>query len=260
MRYLHCALLLGAAVWQPIRPGVWYRESPMATRGSLVSVRAMAVRIDPSLARFSLDISTRDDGIPGGWSIDRMGDAGVVAFNAGQFGAGGSWGWVVRDGVEVQPPGVGSLAMAFVVDSTGVASLVEPADLPGKRGHVSLAFQSYPALLVGNGSLPWELEAQGRGVDLDHRDSRLALGIRDDGSVVVVLTRVSGLGTSGAVLPWGPTVREMAMYMRSLGCRRAMLLDGGMSGQLVLRDRGGTLRRWANWRPVPLGVVVTPGS
>jgi hypothetical protein len=49
----------------------------------------------------------------------------------------------------------------------------------------------------------------------------------------------------------------MAAYMRSLGCRRAVLLDGGVSGQLALRERDGTLRRWANWRSVPLGLVVT---
>jgi phosphodiester glycosidase len=50
----------------------------------------------------------------------------------------------------------------------------------------------------------------------------------------------------------------MAAYMRSLGCRRAMLLDGGVSGQMALRLADGTLRRWANWRVVPLGLVVTP--
>jgi hypothetical protein len=50
----------------------------------------------------------------------------------------------------------------------------------------------------------------------------------------------------------------MAAYMRSLGCRRAVLLDGGVSGQLALRNRDGTVRRWANWRTVPLGLVVLP--
>ena len=83
-------------------------------------------------------------------------------------------------GVEMQPPGRGSVAMAFAVDSDGVASLLDQSELPARRGHVRLAFQSYPALLVGNGTLPWELQASGRGVDLHHRDSRLALGIRKD--------------------------------------------------------------------------------
>lgn len=261
MRYLPLVLVLGGAAWQPIRPGVWYRESQMATSGSLAPVKVVAVRIDPRLARFSLETGTGDDGARRPWTIDSIGDAASVAFNAGQFRVEGAWGWVVRDGAELQPPGKGSVVMTFVVDSAGVPSLIEPGALDEKRGHVRLAFQSYPGLLVGDGRLPWELEAPGRGVDLDHRDSRLALGVLDDGSVVVALTRFTGLGSgAGGMLPWGPTVREMAAYMRSLGCRRAMLLDGGVSGQLALRSRDGTLRRWPNWRAVPLGLVVTPSG
>ena len=75
---------------------------------------------------------------------------------------------------------------------------------------------------------------------------------------MVAITRFAGLGGAGATFPWGPTVPEMAAYMRSLGCRRAMLLDGGMSSQLAARNADGSLMRFANWRPVPLGLVVTP--
>jgi exopolysaccharide biosynthesis protein len=253
MRYVALALLAGAAVWQPVRPGVWKRESRMATTGALAPVRAVAVRIDPRLVTFSLGQAEHGRA----WTIDSVGALDAVAFNAGQFQSSGSWGWVVRDGVEMQPPGSGSVAMAFVVDSSGVPALIEQSEVPARRGHIRLAFQSYPALLVGDGALPWELQESGRGVDLAHRDSRLALGIRSDGSVVVVLTRFTGLGPGpGEMLPWGPTVPEMAAYMRSLGCRRAMLLDGGVSGQLAVRSHDGTLRRWPNWREVPLGLVV----
>jgi len=255
MRFAALALLAGTASWEPVRPGVWQRESRMASTGALAPVRAVAVRIDPRRVAFSFGPLAL--GRP--WTIDSVGALDAVAFNAGQFRTSGSWGWVVRDGVEMQPPGSGSVAMAFVVDSSGVPSLVDQSELSARRGHVRLAFQSYPALLVGNGLLPWELQESGRGVDLAHRDSRLALGIRDDGSVVVVLTRFTGLGRGpGEMLPWGPTVPEMAAYMRSLGCRRAMLLDGGVSGQLAVRGQDGALRRWPNWREVPLGLVVTP--
>jgi len=256
---LPLALLLGPTVWQPVRPGVWYRESQMAATGALAPVKVVAVRIDPRVVRFSLESGSAADGIARPWTIDSITSVAVVAVNAGQFRAQGSWGWVVRDGVELQPPGSGSVAIAFVVDSAGVPSLVDPADLPAKRGHVRLAFQSYPALLVGDGRIPREMQAPGRGVDLDHRDSRLALGVLGDGSVVVALTRFTGLGDgAGGMLPWGPTVLEMAAYMRSLGCRRAVLLDGGVSGQLAVRNQDGTLRRWPNWREVPLGLVVSP--
>ena len=255
MRFAALALLAGIAVWEPVRPGVWQRESRMASTGALAPVRAVAVRMDPRLVTFSL--GPLEHGRP--WTIDSVGALDAVAFNAGQFRASGSWGWVVRDGVEIQAPGSGSAVMAFVVDSNGVPSLIEQSEVAVRRGHVRLAFQSYPALLVGDGSLAWELQERGRGVDLAHRDSRLALGIRADGSVLVVLTRFTGLGPgAGEMLPWGPTVPEMAAYMRSLGCQRAMLLDGGVSGQLAVRSRDGALRRWPNWREVPLGLVVTP--
>jgi exopolysaccharide biosynthesis protein len=95
-------------------------------------------------------------------------------------------------------------------------------------------------------------------VSLTHRDSRLALCLLNDGTIVVALTRVAGMGSTLETLPWGPTVVEMAHYMRSLGCRRAMLLDGGISGQLALRLQDNTVRKWPNWRAVPLGLVVTP--
>jgi exopolysaccharide biosynthesis protein len=255
MRFVAVGLLAGTAVWHPVRPGVWTAEFRMATTGALAPVRAVAVRIDPRRVEFSLSPSEHG----GLWTIDSVSGLDAVAFNAGQFRASGSWGWVVRDGVEMQPPGSGTLAMAFVVDSTGIPALVEQSEIAARRGHVRIAFQSYPALLAGDGAIPPELRGSGRGVDLSHRDSRLALGIRDDGSVVVALTRFTGLGSgAGEMLPWGPTVPEMAAYMRSLGCRRAVLLDGGVSGQMVLRLADGTLRRWANWRVVPLGLVVTP--
>jgi hypothetical protein len=164
----------------------------------------------------------------------------------------------VRDGHEVQPAGAGSLAMAFVVDDSGRVELVEPHELAGRRARAVQAFQSYPALLVGHGALPRALEAPGRGVNLTHRDSRLALGVLEDGTVLVALTRFTGLGKAGEQLPWGPTAGEMAAWMRARGCRRAMLLDGGMSGQMAVRAADGSLTRWPNWRPVPLAMHVSP--
>jgi len=246
-------------VWHVVRPGVWQTELPMASRGPLSVVQAVAIRLDPAYLDFNLQVATRDEGLRGAWTIDSLPAPAVVAFNAGQFTGGFPWGWLVRDGVETQPPGAGSVAMAFVVDSAGNVSLVTPAELTAKvRARARLAFQSYPALLVGDGREPWELQSPGRGVDLHHHDSRLAIGLLKDGSVVVVLTRFAALGREAGSLPWGPTVREMAAFMRSLGCQRAMLLDGGISSQLAVRGVDGSVSRWPNWRPVPLGLVVNP--
>ena len=203
--------------WQPVSPGVWQREMRMASEGPLAPVRAIVVRLEPSRVRFTLDYASRDYGMIGTWTVDRMPATGVVALNAGQFSGGAPWGWLVRDGVESQPPGSGSLGMSFVVDRAGAVSLVTPDELPSARAKAVHAFQSYPALLVGQGQVPWELQAPSRGVDVSHRDSRLALGIMDDGSIVIVLTRFGVLGSAGETVPWGPTVPEMAAFMKSLG-------------------------------------------
>jgi exopolysaccharide biosynthesis protein len=251
------ALVSLGVLWHPVRPGVWQHESPMAATGPLSVVSAIAIRIDPAANRLTLEMKTRDDGMRGAWTVDAMPDNASVALNAGQFFAGFPWGWLVRDGVELQRPGTGSVSMAFVVSDVGEVSLLMPDEIPSMRGHATLAFQSYPALLV-DGKLPPELTAPGRGVDLQHRDSRLAICTLGNGEMVVVLTRFTPLGDAGSTLPWGPTVPEMAAHMLSLGCRRAMLLDGGISSQLAVRSNDGKLSRWANWRPVPLGLVVTP--
>jgi uncharacterized protein YigE (DUF2233 family) len=244
-------------LWQAVCPGVWQAESAMAEAGPLSVVRAVIVRLDATQVRFTLDRRSRDYGLSGDWSIERLPPAGVVAFNAGQFAGGAPWGWLVIDGVELQPAGVGSLGMAFVVGAGGQVSLVMPGELPAARPHAALAFQSYPALLV-DGEMPWELRAPGRGVNLGHRDSRVAIGIAADSSVLVVLTRFTGMGSSAGTFPWGPTVPEMAAFMKSLGCERAMLLDGGLSGQLAVRQAGGSVTKWSNWRAVPLGLIVSP--
>jgi exopolysaccharide biosynthesis protein len=250
------AFAAAAVVWQAVCPGVRQAEVPMARQGPLALVQAVLVRIDPSRVTITLDHRYLDYGLVADWSVARMPPEAVVAFNAGQFAGGFPWGWLVRDGVEVLPPGTGTLGMSFVVDAAGGVSLVMPGELPAVRARARQAFQSYPALLI-DGRMPWELQAAGRGVDLAHRDSRLAIGLLRDKTIVVALTRFTGLGSPAETFPWGPTVPEMAAFMTSVGCTRAMLLDGGISGQLALRQADGRVRQWSNWRAVPLGLVVT---
>lgn len=106
--------------------------------------------------------------------------------------------------------------------------------------------------------MPEPLRAPGRGVDVSHRDARLALGTLPDGRVLVALTRFDALGAELGVVPFGPTVPEMAAVMGALGARDAVLLDGGVSGQLLLRDAEGAARRWRGLRRVPLALVGEP--
>jgi len=93
------------------------------------------------------------------------------------------------------------------------------------------------------------------GVDVAHRDARLALCTLPDGYVLVALTRFEGLRGVLQLLPFGLTTPEMAALMGALGCRDAVLLDGGVSGQLLLRDAAGAEHRWAGMREVPVGLV-----
>jgi hypothetical protein len=48
--------------------------------------------------------------------------------------------------------------------------------------------------------------------------------------------------------------------MGALGCRRAMLLDGGISSQLRLSAAGGGARIWRGIRQVPLGLLAFPAG
>ena len=87
------------------------------------------------------------------------------------------------EGAELQPPGVGPLSTAVVVDGTGGVALIAMADLAGvrARGGVRVAFQSYPTILWDGGVVTLPLRAPGGGVDLEHRDSRLSVGALRDG-------------------------------------------------------------------------------
>ena len=242
-------------LWQAVAPGVWQASAPMARTGPLAPVRATVLKLDPAQVRFELQRVTRDEGMRGAWTVDSLPVGGIAAWNAGQFTGPTPWGWLVREGSEEQPPASAPLGMAFVVDGAGRAELVAARDLARHRAAAQLAFQSYPALLV-DGAMPWELRAKGRGVKLERRDARVAIGTLRNGHVIVVLTRFTGLGDAGAELPWGPTLPEMAAWMRAQGCRDAMMLDGGLSSQMAVRGRDGTVSRWPNLRAVPLGMVV----
>jgi exopolysaccharide biosynthesis protein len=125
---------------------------------------------------------------------------------------------------------------------------------------IATAFQSYPTLLAGNGRVPSALHTAGRGVDLSHHDARLALGMTRDGRLLVVLTRFDGIGGAVDFVPLGPTAPEMAAIMGALGATDAVMLDGGISAQLLLRDDAGHVHAWPGLRNVPLGLIVRAAS
>jgi hypothetical protein len=251
-----------AVTWQRVDSSLEVGELRLSGPGEAWRVRVILVRLDPRAYELRLAANVGSDGVGRPWTVATAPAAARVALNAGQFTDDGPWGWVVHHGRELRPPGDGPLAMAVVVDTLGVVRLVEAERVAEVRaqGGIAEAFQSYPALLVGDGDVPLPLRERGRGVDLEHRDARLAIGELRDGRLLVALTRFDALGGSLAALPFGPTVREMAAIMGALGCARAVALDGGISGQLLVRERDGNTRTWPGLRAVPLGLAILPGT
>ena len=249
--------LTRAVRWRTLRRGLESGRLDLSGDGVTWRISVVLARVEPARFHFALDTAATRDGAAA-WTIDRARGA-ALAVNAGQFEGGSPWGWVVHNGVELRPPGSGPLSAALVVDSDGRVELLEPDEIPAARrtGRVREAFQSYPAILIGDGLVPEPLRAEDRGVDLVHRDSRFGLCMLRDGRLLFALTRFMSPGSPLSRLPFGPTTPEMAAIMGALGCRRAVLLDGGLSGQMALNG-GGTSQRWAGLRPVPLGLLARP--
>jgi Phosphodiester glycosidase len=251
------APLAHRVVWRPAMAGIEWGELQLqgaseAWRTRLVVVRLDARTLDLSLVpSFTANLS---------WTIASVDSRVVLAFDAGQFRGRLPWGWVVSGGEELLAPEYAPLAGAVVVDADGAIRIVAPDSVAAERNrNVREAFQSYPMLLL-RGVVPAPLRDPGSGVDLSHRDARLALGTLVDGRVVVALTRFDALGPTLGRIPFGLTTPEMAAVMGGLGARDAILLDGGISGQLMLRHGNRVARSWPGTRGVPLGMVGRPRS
>jgi hypothetical protein len=247
-----------ALAWIPARTGMDWAEIELSAGPLGVPVRAVAVRIDPRLYRFRLDWSTRPNGMTGSWLSDSLTADAALALNAGQFKETGPWGWVVLAGEERRDPGAGPLSVGVAFTDTGTVEWIRPDGLDAARGdrHITFAFQTYPSLLV-DGRVPGPaLDADQ--VNQEHRDARLILGERADGTLVVVLTRFDAFGSAAERIPIGLNLPESIVLMRALGARQAAMLDGGISAQMALRSSDGRVQAWRGLRPVPLALVVTP--
>lgn len=244
--------------WEEVRPGVELATAPWRAPGEGRWTRLVLLRLDPATHRISLDVGLSGDLRDPDWSVRRAPARAVAAFNAGQFSGIAPWGWTVREGRELRPPGVGPLSMAVVEDSLGSIRFLPVDSIASVRaaGGVRTAIQSYPTLLEGNGVIPAPLMAPGLGVDARHRDARLALCALADGRLLLLLTRFDALGEVGQGIPFGLTLRETAEILRQQGCLRAVALDGGISAQLLVRDSAGGERAWPGWRKVPAGILV----
>jgi uncharacterized protein YigE (DUF2233 family) len=244
--------LATSVAWRPGAAGLEWSELRVRGVSEAWSTRLILVRLDPQKVDLSLATAfTRDES----WTLADA-EGAILALDAGQFRHSLPYGWVVTGGRQVLAPEYAPLAGAVVVDVSGSVRVVAPDSVAAEqeRGTAREAFQSYPMLLQ-DGVVPLPLRESGRGVDIVHRDARLALGTLPDGRVILALTRFDFFGQSLDRLPFGLTTPEMAAVMGSLGCRQALLLDGGISSQLMVRGAEGTLHRWPGMRSVPLGLV-----
>jgi exopolysaccharide biosynthesis protein len=246
--------------WRKAADGVEWGELRLAGVGEARRLRAVAVRIDPRRVRLRLDTAFTARGERANWTVDDARQDAIVAVNVGQFVRTLPWGWVVIDGREFLAPGRGPLSTAVAVDSSGSVRWIGPDGLadPTVRRGVVAAFQSYPTLLTADGDVPAALREPGRGIDVEHRDARLGIGELADGRLLIVLTRFDALGESLGLLPFGPTIPEFAALMGALGAKQAVALDGGISGQLLVRDADGTEHAWRGMRRVPMALVALP--
>lgn len=237
-----------------IAPGVVVGRYRLRGSGEAWRTELVVVSLSPDSLRLTLDTAF----VHGrrAWTLDRVPSTAIMAVNAGQFVADLPWGWVVLDGRQFLAPAPGPLVSTVTIDSAGRVSLAHGGRVPSAGG-VRWAFQSYPTLL-DSGVVPGPLRGGGSGVDLVHRDARLALGRRPDGSVVIAMTRFGALGERLGSLPFGLTTPEMAAVMGLLGAQDAVLLDGGISAQLQLRGADGVMWRFPGLRSIPLALVASP--
>lgn len=246
--------VVGALAWRRLGPGLEWASLRLACAAPAWRAKLIIARLDPRELNLSLELGLTPDQRPA-WTIERAPRDAVLAVNAGQFVGGMPWGWVAREGRDFLPPGRGPLASALTLDASGGIRWVHGDFLRSPAG-AAIGFQSYPTLLSGDGVVPGPIQEPGSGVSHTHRDARLAIGEARDGRLLVVLTRFDAMGDITGALPLGPTTPEMAAIMGALGARDAMMLDGGISAQLLLRDsKGGETLRWAGMRRVPLALI-----
>jgi hypothetical protein len=247
--------LASALSWNAVQRGLELTEFTVEAGKLGADVRIIAMRVEPRLFDFSLVHETKANRMTGAWTVDVAPDDAAFAFNAGQFKETGPWGWLVLNGEERRNPGVGPLSVGIAFDSAGAMRWVSFGDLAKARADraVRFAFQSYPTLLFDD-VVP-VLPARSELLDRTHRDARLILAQDRAGRMLLVLTRYDGLGAVSGRVPIGLTVPESIVLIAAMGARHAVMLDGGVSAQLLVRDARGSARTWKGLRAVPLALV-----
>jgi hypothetical protein len=243
--------------WQVLQPGLETTEIAVEAGRLGMNIRIVMARLDPAQFQFTLESRTLANRMTGAWNVDVAPLTAAAALNAGQFKETGPWGWLVLSGREERLPGYGPLSVGIVIDSAGRIRWIPFKEIGRARADrsVRFAFQSYPTLLV-DGRVPGL--ALGKAIDQNHRDARLILAEDRAGRLLIILTRYDALGGAISRVPLGLTLPESILLAGAAGARHAVMLDGGVSAQLLLRNAVGETQVWKGMRNVPLALIATP--
>jgi len=244
--------LARALAWRTLRPGVQLAELELRAGAIGIPVHALVLRVDQRRVKFALQLRSETNGMTGAWRVDSMPADAVFGMNAGQFKETGPWGWLLLDGESRREPGRAPLAASVGIDSVGHLRFL-PSGAEHETAGLRFGFQSFPRLL-DSGRVPRQLGDPAL-VDRGHRDARLVLAAARDGTVMFILTRFGGLGAVAGRVPIGLTTPESLVLAIALGAHDAVMLDGGISGQLLVRDSAGVAMAWRGMRSVPLGLI-----
>ena len=244
--------------WQAAARGVSWGDVSISGSSEAWRTRLVVARVNTGMVRLALDTDFTDGHSPA-FTLARAPSRAILAVNAGQFEATMPWGWVVIDGRRWLTPQTGPLSAALAQDSAGALHWIAGADVfrVAASLHPVWAFQSYPAVILDDSVLP-PIRAAGRGVDVAHRDARAGICLTRENELLVAVTRFDAAGPSLGFVPFGLTVPEMTAVLGALGCRDAMLLDGGISAKLRVRDAHGVNHDWDGLRAVPLALLAYP--
>ncbi|NLD28210.1 MAG: phosphodiester glycosidase family protein [Myxococcales bacterium] len=206
-----------AYIWNKLAEGIQHASYSFVI-GEKERVVFNAFKIDPKLYRF--DILMTDDEVEGATVFDLARKTKpLIAINGGFFTPEHrSIGLIVRNGKILNGLHKTSWWSIFSI-SDGVPSISKPSDFVISE-NISIALQVGPRLAI-NGVIPKLKE---------NLATRSALGISEDGMVVIAIT--SGYGISMTEL-----ARRMTLspFQGGLDCKNAMALDGGSSSQIFAK-------------------------
>lgn len=204
---------IAANDWHEVAPGIDYLDVSNVSLSPWSHIHAFRISLRKN--RFSL-VTARDLQEEYA-SVDEYGEfsKALIAINGGFFGNDFQpLGLRIRDKKQLSPFKQISWWGVFYIK--GGHAYLAPARQFSRSNAIDFAIQSGPRLLV-NGRIP-PLKAG--------RDERTALGITQDGRIIIIVTEHNALSTT-----------ELAQLMKAppLNCLNALNLDGGNSSQLYAK-------------------------